>query len=113
MRRKAYRAVSVKDVEVSRLIHGHENLAVTVGVDAGKLDLWAVARWANGQFERPWRVANPHEIPLLVEHLLSLAQGRSLVLALEASGTYGDALRQALADRGLAVHRVSGKASKD
>jgi transposase len=105
--------VAVKDVDLSTLLPGREGLAVTVGIDAGKMDLWAVVRWADGHFERPWRVANPSQIPVLVDRLLSVRQDRSLVVALEASGTYGDALRQALADRGLAVHRVSGKASKD
>jgi transposase len=32
---------------------------------------------------------------------------------MESTGTYGDALRQALTDAGLAVHRVSGKAASD
>jgi hypothetical protein len=32
---------------------------------------------------------------------------------LESSGTYGDAVRQALSDVGLEVHRVSAKAVKD
>ena len=32
---------------------------------------------------------------------------------MESTGTYGDALRQALSDAGLSVHRVSGKAAHD
>jgi transposase len=105
--------VAVKDVDVALLVQGREGQAVTVGIDAGKHELWAVSRWPDAAFERPWRVANPQDIPVLVACLQQLGQGRQLVLAMEASGTYGDALRQALADRGLAVQRVSGKASKD
>ena len=36
-----------------------------------------------------------------------------MVVALEPTGTYGDAVRQALTDAGLTVHRVSGKAVHD
>src|SRR5262245_55431572 len=42
-----------------------------------------------------------------------MSPGRKVVLALESSGTYGDALRQALADAGITVQRVSNKASHD
>src|SRR5262249_24225410 len=38
---------------------------------------------------------------------------RELVVAMESSGTYGDALRQALGDNGIEVQRVNGKASHD
>ena len=36
-----------------------------------------------------------------------------VTVAMESSGTYGDALRQAVCDAGIAVLRVSGKAVKD
>jgi transposase len=113
MRRRAYGALAVKDVDVAKVLPGRAGEAVTVGVDAGKFELLVVSRWADGEFERPWRVGNPLEIPLLVGRLRELGQGRKLIVAVEASGTYGDALRQALADGGIAVQRVSGKASKD
>lgn len=39
--------------------------------------------------------------------------GRQLVVAMESSGTYGDALRQALAEAGIVVQRVGTKAAHD
>ena len=78
-----------------------------VGMDQGKFEHLAVARWPDGQFERPWRVASSEQVPALVDLLRRLAQGRSLTVALEPSGTYGDPLRQALSDAGIAVVRVS------
>jgi transposase len=84
-----------------------------IGIDPGKFEHLAVARWSNGQFERPWRVASPEQVSELVALLRRLAQGRSLTVALEPSGTYGDPLRQALSDAGLAVARVSPKAAHD
>ena len=113
MRRRPYGAMFVNDVNVVDLLRGKEELAVTVGVDVGKVHLFAVCRWANGQFERPWKVTNPGGIGDLVALLNRLRTGRKLVVAMESSGTYGDALRQALGDSGLGVERVSGKAAHD
>jgi transposase len=48
-----------------------------------------------------------------VERLRQLRAERGLRVALEPSGTYGDALRQALTDAGLEVRRVSPKAAHD
>jgi transposase len=86
---------------------------ITLGVDIGKNDLWPVCRWADGRFERPWRVKNPGEIPALIALLNQMSRGRKLVVGMESSGTYGDALRQALADAKFPVQRVGGKAAHD
>jgi transposase len=113
MRRRAYGAVSVNDVDVLKLVEGSDSKEVGVGIDVGKFELRVVCRWSNGRFERPWRVRNPAEIPEVVGLLRRLGAARQLVVALESTGTYGDALRQALADAGVAVERVSSKAAHD
>ncbi len=113
MSRKAYRATRVNDVDWDRLARGKEGLDITLGIDVGKHSLWPVCRWADGRFERPWRVQNPEEIPTLLTLVKRMSVGRKLVVALESSGTYGDALRQALADAEITVQRVSNKASHD
>jgi transposase len=113
MRRRAYGWTRVNDVDSARLTQGKAGLAVTIGVDVGKQALFAVCRWADGTFERPWKVSNPSEIADFVRLLERVAAGRELVVAMESSGTYGDALRQALADAGLERRRVSGKAAHD
>jgi transposase len=110
---KAYRATRINDVDWDRLARGHEGLDITLGIDVGKHDLWPVCRWADGRFERPWRVRNPGEICSLLALIRRMSADRKLVVALESSGTYGDALRQALADAGITVRRVSNKASHD
>jgi transposase len=110
---KAYRATRVNDVDWDRLARGKEGLGITLGIDIGKRDLWPVVRWDSGGFERPWRVKNPEQITTLTGLILRMSTDRKLVVALESSGTYGDALRQALADAKIAVSRVSNKASHD
>src|SRR5262249_10256628 len=75
--------------------------------------LAAVGRWSSGQFERPWWVGNPEQVPDLIRLLKELATRRLLTVALEPSGTYGDPLRQALQDAQLAVQRGGPKAAHD
>ncbi len=113
MGRGAYGGTSVKDVNLARLIQGREGVAVTVGLDVGKHKVFAVCRWADGRFERPWKIDNPGQIRGLLTLLRELSRERKLVVAMESSGTYGDALRQALADAGMQLERVSGKAAHD
>jgi transposase len=113
MKRKAYRATAVNRVSEAELVKGREGQTLVVGMDQGKFEHLAVARWPDGQLERPWRVASPEQVPELVDLLRRLAQGRSLTVALEPSGTYGDPLRQAVNDAGIAVVRVSPKAAHD
>ena len=110
---RAYRATRVNDVDWDRLVRGNEGVGITLGIDVGKHDLWPVCRWDTGRFERPWRVTNPEEIPALIALIEQMSKDRKLVVAMESSGTYGDALRQALSDTKVAVLRVSNKATHD
>ena len=87
MRNRAYRAVPVNRLDVPRLLQGRDGVAVTAGIDTGKFELLAVCRWADGRFERPWRARNPGDIPALLAVLCQLAAGRTLVVAMESSGT--------------------------
>jgi transposase len=113
MSKRAYAARRVNHVEAAQLLQGRDGVAGTVGIDVGKYELLAVCRWADGRFSRPWRVKNPHELGALVALLQQLRAHRKLVVALEPSGTYGDALRQALADSGFEVQRVGTKVAHD
>ena len=113
MKREAYRSVDVKQVWVESLVTNRPAEAATVGLDIAKSEVMVVLRWSDGSFERPWQAENPGEIPDLIYRLQQLATGRSLRVAMESTGTYGDALRQALTDAKLDVHRVSGKAVHD
>lgn len=105
-KRRAYRATDVKDVVLSEILQRAPAGAVTAGIDNGKYEIFVVIRFKDGSFQRPWKVANPMEIGLLVGILQDLAAVRPLIVALESTGTYGDALRGKMAQAGLEVHRV-------
>jgi transposase len=103
MRSRAYRGVSVNQVDLDKVLRGREGQAVHVGLDIGKSSIFGVLRWNERDFSRPWRIDNPNGLGVLVERLAQLGSGRLLTIAMEPTGTYGDALRHALADRGLPI----------
>jgi transposase len=110
---KAYRSVPVKQVDLQKVLAGHLQEFVEVGLDIGKESIWAVNRFRDGTYLRPWRASNPTELPVLVGLLKQMSELVKLKVAMESSGTYGDPLRAAMSDAGLNVHRVSSKASHD
>ena len=112
-KRRAYRATAVKKVVLEKLLELAPVGDVHLGMDIGKGEVFTVIRWSDGTFESPWKAKNPTEIGGLVALLRLLAEDRAVTVAMESTGTYGDALRQALSDAGLSVHRVSGKAAHD
>ena len=113
MKRRAYRATEVKDVSLEEVLRSAPAGAATAGLDIGKYEVHAVVRWKDGNFERPWKAQNPSEIETLVGLLRKIADQRPLVVAMESTGTYGDALRAKFAEAGLEVRRVGGKAAHD
>jgi transposase len=112
-RSRIYRAKSVKKVEWREVARGRGRQGVRVGTDIGKRALLAVVRWEDGGFERPWLVKNPEEIADFIRLWAELGRGRELRVAMEPTGTYGDALRQGLFDAGIRVERVSPKVAHD
>jgi transposase len=85
-------------------------LGATVGIDVSKEEFVVGLRFGDGTFERPWKAHSTRELGLLVDLLKQLNQLRALRIGLESTGTYGDALRQALTDARLDVRRVSNTA---
>jgi transposase len=113
MKKNPYSQIIVNEVSVEVLSRDRVGQKVIAGVDIGKRELTLCLVWPDRAFERPWRVKSPVEIRLVVGKLLELNKLCPVTVAMESSGTYGDAFRQALDDAGLPVRRVSGKAVKD
>jgi hypothetical protein len=63
MRSRAYASIAVNQVDTTQLAHGHDGHDLVVGLDIGKYRIMATPRWPDATFARPWRVANPTEIP--------------------------------------------------
>jgi transposase len=110
---RAYRATKIKQVSVEHVLADSPAGAVHVGLDVGKEEIYAVVRWSDGRYGRPWKALNPSEVDVLVETLRKISARHSLTAAMESTGTYGDVLRARLGQAGLVLHRVSGKAASD
>ena len=59
MKSRAYRAVDVNRIDVTRLLQERGEVVVHVGLDVGKESILGTLRWGVDEFERPWRVRNP------------------------------------------------------
>ncbi len=113
-KKRTYEAKDVNDVRISEVIAGHQGEAATLGIDVGKEDLFLMLRWREeGSFAGPWQAKNITQIREVVGLIVTLSKRRRLVVAMEPTGTYGDALRYALTQAGVEVHRVQGKAAHD
>lgn len=93
MSQRAYRAVLVKNVEVREALSRLSSGALWVGMDVAKSEVLVVVRDSTGMFERPWKVKLPGEIPELVSRLRVLHEQRGIKVAMESTGTDGEALR--------------------
>jgi transposase len=111
-RRSPYSVVDVKPVSVESIVQARSGQACHVGADVAKNEVVLCLYWPDKSFDRPWRVRLPGDVGLLIQKLLQLKAHCPLVLVMESSGTYGDVLRQAAADAGIEVRRVSGMAVK-
>jgi transposase len=111
-RKSKYRAVSVKKVNLEVL----QELAdgpVTIGLDVAKDEVFAVVRDSEREHLRPWKAKQATELQALIGLFLEVRKTHPIVVGLESTGTYGDAIRQAMTDAEIDVQRVSGKAKAD
>ena len=84
-KKRAYRASDVKKIVLAKVLESGPAGTVTVGLDIGKREVLTVVRWADGTFERPWKVQNPSEIARLVKLLQDMAEEHPMMVALAVS----------------------------
>ena len=117
MPKRRYRREKIKNVSIESLkkvseIKGQDRM--TVGLDVGKKEIVVCVGWSDGSFERPWVVQNPSEIGILCDLLSELRDlFDEFQIGLESTGTYGDAVRYHLTNRGFELFLVSGKSVSD
>ena len=113
--RRAYKRVKVNSLDIKELVTvAKTEKSAVLGLDVAKAEIVACLRWQSEDFERPWSVSNPCGIDELVKLLTQLiSHGLELKVALESTGTYGDAVRLKLTNAKIPVFRVSGKAVRD
>jgi transposase len=112
MKKGRYKATHVKKVNWDRIADQTHRQRIVFGVDVAKEDFFAVLMKEDQSVVETLKWVHPQQTRELVAHLLELKDVH-LEVAMESSGTYGDALRNYLSKSSLPVHQVSAKRVHD
>jgi transposase len=112
MKKRTYRGVEVKKVNRARLVEALAGGDLVVGVDVGKEVCFGSLVGATQEVLVTVKWKRPWEDRQFVAFLGGLGC-RSIEVAMEPSGSYGDPLRSLLWEAGIRVFRVSPKRSHD
>ena len=112
MRKRVYRGVAVDELNVAKLREEVRGRRVVFGVDVGKEVMAGAVMTESREVVTNVTWRNPFETGKVLDVLESL-EASDVEVALEPSGTYGDAFRHQCRERSLAVYRVSAKRSHD
>lgn len=114
-KKRTYRAVKVETLDTNRLLDRlGENEQALVSLDIAKHKMLGAITTRSGDVIEIIRFDHPTATPMFLDLVARLAtNGHSPVVILEPTGTYGDALRYQLGERGIPVYRVSTKHVSD
>lgn len=113
-KKRTYRSVGVEKVEASRLLERLGGKDCVVAIDVAKQDFYAAIAAPDGEVLQHLRFRHPVQTGLFLKLLEALKSGSpGLVVVLEPTGTYGDALRHQAHIRNIPVHRVNPKRVHD
>lgn len=114
MKKRMYRAVAVKGFDWKWFHESvHRESRLVIGLDVAKHKMFAVAMNEQQEILACWKWDHLSESRWMC-HQLGRLPVDHVEVALEPSGTYGDALIQCLLDvGGLSVHRIHPKQAKD
>ncbi len=112
MKKRTYRGVEVKKANRERLAKALAGKDLVVGVDVGKEVCFGSLVGTEQEVQVTVKWKSPWENRGFVEFLGGLGC-RSIAVAMEPSGSYGDPLRSLLWEAGIRVYRVSPKRSHD
>lgn len=110
MKKKAYRAVDVKKLNVEKLLSKAGDERVIFGIDVAKEDFYCSLMNNKREVLTTVKWKHPFETEKFVSIIKQFPRAESV---LEPSGTYGDPLRYILEKFEIPVYRVSPKRSHD
>jgi transposase len=114
VKKRTYRRTPVNEFELSRLQPETFGPRVVFAIDIAKVDMVAAIADGRGQVFDTVGWKAPSQNATVIDLLRRLRdRGFTVEAVMEASGTYGDVLRQMLEDNGFPVFRVNGKKTYD
>lgn len=112
MKKRAYKASNLNSKVAEKLISQTEGRKLIVGIDVAKTVQFAAFRVDEKEVLETVKWSHPTQTKEFVEMLTSLPT-IELKVALESTGSYGDAIRHQLLRSGVDVYRVSAKQCSD
>ena len=109
MSKGRYRVQDCQAVDWSQLCERVQGAQVVFAVDVAKEDFVAAVMLDSGERLARIKWRHPGQTRLVLDALVALQACAELAVVMESSGSYGDALRWQLHERGIAVYRVSSK----
>lgn len=110
MSKGIYRSVNVEGVVSAALVALLKTATVIVGLDVAKFDLAAAFALDTGQVVQIVRFNQLNQTRLFLLLIDALRKaGREVQIAMEPTGTYGDAIREMLHGAGAAIFMVPAK----
>ena len=114
MKKRMYRRVPVKEVEVTALCEKLATEVVVVALDVAKHDMVAAFATLETGVVLTVGFRHPDQSQQWLDLLRELqCAGKRIDLVMEPSGSYGDALRHQLRAQGVTVYRVGSKRTHD
>jgi transposase len=109
MSKGRYRVQDCQAVDWSQLCERAQGAQVVFAVDVAKEDFVAAVMRDSGERLARIKWRHPGQTRLVLDALVALQACAELAVVMESSGSYGDALRWQLHERGIVVYRVSSK----
>lgn len=113
MSKHRYQAIAFKALDWEGLCLRLAGQRVAVSIDVAKDDFYAALMSGPQGLEALFKWVHPQESRALLAGLERLADVAQVEVVMEPSGTYGDALRWQLSERGLPVWRIAPKRVHD
>jgi transposase len=113
MKKRIYRAIKVKKLNLEKLKQVVEGKDIILSVDVAKEDFMAAIMNKDRKVLTTIKWKHPSESHLLLDLMLKGLCWHSLEVVMEPSGSYGDSLRAQFLKNGIAVYRVSPKRCHD
>lgn len=112
MKKKAYKAIKVNKLNMERLSSQVFEKEIVVGIDVAKEDFFCNLMSSDRESICTIKWKHPIESRTLLDLIESLP-AKSINVAMEPSGRYGDPIRYMFNKAGIPVHRISPKRSHD
>jgi transposase len=113
MSKRRYHAINFDKVNWAAIAECSAGQRIVFAVDVAKDDFVATLMSADRMPIETLKWTHPQQTKALVERVLDALGPTRLEVAMEPSGTYGDALRRLLVEAGVSVFRISPKRVHD